>query len=127
MKTRNISGKILVIAMVVAGLGFGWATWERYNVENPTSIDGELFRDGDQWVALAQFSVGEEANLRVGTRAVMSSPAFPETKITGSVNRVEPGVVARIVVTSGVPDDAAPDGKFPCAVTLDSATAPVTE
>lgn len=123
MTTSNISGKVLVIGMVLIGLGFGWATWERYNRENPTSLEAELLRDGDGWVAVAQFSVGEEAHLRVGTRAVISSPEFPETKITGSVAHVEPGAVARISVASGMPDDAA-DGSYPCAVTLDAATAP---
>ncbi len=117
------SGKVLVVVIVAAALVFGAGTWWQYTTDNPTSTDASLVHRDGAWVVEAQFAADDLPNVKVETRAVISSPDFPGLKMTGQVSEVTPDEPVVIALQQGPPEDAFKEAA-PAAVTLDAVTAP---
>lgn len=121
---NNRSGILLVAVLVGIAAVFSWLTWNRYNRENPTSVDASMLKENGRWIVLAEFEPDAVGGLREGTRAVASSPDFPSLKMSGSIEEILPDHSVRIGLEFAPEMDAKPD-RAPAKVTVDTATAPV--
>ncbi len=117
------SGTFIVLFIVVLGLVVGATTWWRYSAENPTSSNATLSHQEGRWIVQARFPGGEYPNLKLGTGAVITCPAFPDTRMTGIIERINPDHTVVIVLDQKLPQT--PDlTSAPAHVTIDAATAP---
>ncbi len=117
------SGSIIALVIVTLGLLIGGTTWWRYSAENPTSSNATLSQRDGQWIVSASFPGGEYPNLRVGTGAIITSPEFPKTRMTGMIQRINPDDSVVIVLDRDPPDTTGLTSAR-ARVTIDAATAP---
>lgn len=123
--SRGFKGEwivIIVAALALAMVGWSWVT---YHDHNPTSTSATMQPADGGWTVRAMFAENQRSRLKVGTVAVITSPALPDQKMSGIIQRVEPGGWCLITLTSP-PKDETPLAEMPCVVTVDAATAPVT-
>lgn len=117
------SGTLVVLLIVVAGLFVGATTWWRYSTENPTSSDATLTQLDGQWIARANFPGDKSPDLLIGTGAIITCTRFPDTRITGVIERINEDHSVVILIDQDLPQ--LPDiTSAPAHVTIDAATAP---
>ncbi len=103
---HRVPGAWIVITLLAATLLTGALTWRNYRLENPTSISGRITRTPAGWAATATFAPRDIPRVVAGLPVVVTSPAFPGRRMTGSILAIGAQGVAEIAFDHGPPADA---------------------
>lgn len=126
MAARISSGTWIVVLLVTFGILGVAGSWWQYHKENPTSLSAQLIpMEGGGWSVEGTFSPKQSPQIVPGTAGVVTSPDFPEWKMSGVIQTAAADGSFTLRITTGPPSGSGRQ-PVPCVVTIDAATRPVS-